>query len=237
VGRGAQINQLRLKESPLRHILLLFLCLFIPSFVFAEASDEIADRKGNKAIIFSFDEFNLSRFNLGIGAKYWLSNRFAVNISIGYTNNANELETPDQLVSLPDGTIIEVNNVNDIKSSQWGFSTGAQWYFPLTDQVSPYLGGQARITRAKQLTTTKSEPPVFSESRITSTFVNYGVDAIFGIEYFFSRSISLAGEYQFGTTWSSGKTVSRFESSSIRSKSSGRSFGVSTSALILSVYF
>lgn len=212
----------------------LFLTLFtlIPSFVFAQ---EPVEMRGDKALSFSFNNFNLNQLAFGVGGKYWLTDQVALNGSVQYERRAAQNANPFFVADPALGSTTGASSSN--RSDQIGFSTGVERHFSFRKAISPYIGIQ--LGAAKSRNSFKIEESPFNQSSETvRTSTIYEVDSVFGVEYFFSDSVSLSGQYLFGYRALPTKTEQKFAGETFSTiRTTDRSLGFNTSSLILSVYF
>jgi len=188
----------------MRRLIILLPVLIFLAFADAQSQTTNVPSNGSKALLFDFaglSDLGANAYNGGIGGKYFLSDQMALRAML--------------LFGLDNRTFAGAKN-DDI---QFGLSAGLECHLPISAHVSPYLGG---------MLIAKTEDTKMTGATSTSTSVEVG--GIAGVEYFFSKNISLAAEYQFGltatnTTQSPGSTKQELQ------------IGFQTADLTLGVYF
>jgi opacity protein-like surface antigen len=191
-------------------VILPVLALLAFSNAYSQAVSA-APSQGGKALLFEFSglsNLGANAYEGGIGGKYFLSDQTALRVMLLFGmsnhNNASGNGTKDDSV-------------------QFGLSAGLEYHFPISTSVSPYVGGgiyaaSGDIKNSNFHGVTKG------------TYTTLGVGVAAGVEYFFNKNISLAGEYQFGlsATNSTGTGVPSQQDLTL---------GFQTADLTLGVYF
>jgi hypothetical protein len=215
------------------------------SFAFAqEATNSVA--QGKVAGLFSFSGLSYleaGTFNGGVGAKYFLSDVFALRGSLNY-NHSHQVVYPNPL---PLTGQVETDGFNNLTTM--GISAGAEYHFGKA-RVSPYAGGQLLLsyTTSDSKDAGRATPPaVFYQTEYQDVSASAGttlqVSALAGVEFFLTKELSLSAEYQFGFS-----SLSHADSKVIAQTPTGTTtttgkvagttaLGVSTTALTLAVYF
>jgi len=227
---------------------LLLMMASIPAF----AADEVtpANGAGSKAVLFTFSGLSFlgaGAFNGGIGAKYYLTDPIALRASLQFLTASATI--------LPSAA---GQSNGSSSATRFGLTAAAEYHF-LKTRVSPYAGAGLNFA----LTSTNHIAPYTTTSKVTTknlrtgetfngtTYVGgytFGINGLGGIEFFITKDISLAAEYQLGyaliaqadeeqttattvgTTTTENKITTKFGNTSI--------FGITnTGFLTLSVYF
>lgn len=199
--------------------------LMSPAVLFAQ---ELVEREGAKAISFGFDRFRIEAFGVGMGGKYWISQNVALQGSIDVLTARNEEEE-----KFSGGTV----TVDDSDSFNGGGATiGFEKHFKSFQSLSPYLGMQASFFKFKEEYDFIISPSqkATNHRRVTE----YGLGAVFGAEFWFSKNLSLSAQHTLGVTFYEAhfKGGSSF-SGSTDSEEKGHEFGNGVSRLALSFYF
>ena len=219
---------------------LLVLALAGGSVLAAETAKPIT-KAGSKALMFDLGGLaNLSAGNYegGLGLKYYISNGFAVRLGLGFGMTSETTKNP--------ATTVPANQLSESKLSGMSFSIapGIQYNLVTTNAVVAYAGAQVSFTSSNQERTGNNAGMgvgfTQGSSYKTSSSI-FGAAAFIGVEWFAWENISLAGEYRFGFSTSSGKTESSSTSASASQDApSSTSFGIgsaNSANLTLAVYF
>ena len=221
---------------------LLVLALAGGSLLAAETAKPIT-KAGSKALLFDLGGLaNLSAGNYegGLGLKYYISNGFAVRLGLGFGMSSETTKNPSTVVPLP------ANQLSESKLSGMSFSIapGIQYNLVTTNAVVAYAGAQVSFTSSNQERTGNNAGMGvgFTQGSTFKTSSSiFGVAAFIGVEWFAWENISLAGEYRFGFSSSSGKTESSSTTASASQDApSSTSFGLgsaNSANLTLAVYF
>lgn len=166
-------------------------------------------RQGEKAILFNFSGLgiiSLNKYDGGIGGKYFIADNLAVRgmFLLGINNTSSN--------SAPQASTSRLT---------FGLEGGLEYHLPLASHLSPFVGGDLSF----QTIGTTVDP---GNSRSTNT--NFGLNAIGGVEYFFTNNISLSAEYQFGVNLGNSTATGSPGSSTFN-------LGVQTAGLTLAAYF
>jgi len=135
--------------------------------------------EGSKAVLFNFDGFNANEYQGGIGGKYFLSDAMTLRAMLMFGIDNSTIKT----------AIEQTDN-----SVSFGIGAGLEYHFPLTSNVSPYIGGALSYTTRAETVNPESAKTINDAFELC---------ALGGIEYFFSQTLSLCAEYQFGFTTTS----------------------------------
>jgi hypothetical protein len=220
--------------------LLLVLALVCGSVLAADTAKPIT-KAGSKALMFDLGGLaNLSAGNYegGLGLKYYISNGFAVRLGLGFGMTSETTKNP--------ATTVPANQLSESKLSGMSFSIapGIQYNLVTTNAVVAYAGAQVSFTSSNQERTGNNAGMgvgfTQGSSYKTSSSI-FGAAAFIGVEWFAWENISLAGEYRFGFSTSSGKTESSSTTASASQDApSSTSFGIGSANganLTLAVYF
>lgn len=160
---------------------------------------------GSKSMLFTMQglaTLGAGDFNGGFGAKYFISDKMGIRAGLG-------LIMANEGIPLPDG-----QSGTEGSRSAFGFGINAALeYHLLSTRVSPYLGaGLGFSTMSTNYEALVVAPATFqrttendlggedigSSTYYAGTAMNIG--AIVGVEFFVTKEISLAAEYQLGYT-------------------------------------
>jgi len=219
---------------------LLVLALVGGTALAAETAKPIT-KAGSKALLFDLGGLaNLSAGNYegGLGVKYYISNGFAVRVGLGFGMTSETTKNP--------ATTVPTNQLSESKLSGMSFSIapGIQYNLVTTNAVVAYAGAQVSFTSSNQERTGNNAGMgvgfTQGSSYKTSSSI-FGAAAFIGVEWFAWENISLAGEYRFGFSTSSGKTESSSTSASASQDApTSTSFGIgsaNSANLTLAVFF
>ena len=216
------------------------------AFSFAFAQDFATSvGQGSKGLLFSFSglsNLGVNNFNGGLGGKFFLSNAMALRAAILFSHANQEV--------LANPGVGQVGTDGSQTGTEFGISAGMEYHL-LSTRVSPYVGAEIGFSSAS--TESKSAgsvtpPTVFTQTTTKNSTggllgylagMNISISAILGVEFFLTKELSLAGEYQLGYGMLSrpdmevitGPTTTKTKSGSFSA------IGVSTTALTLAVYF
>jgi opacity protein-like surface antigen len=150
-------------------IIVLMLCAAtVTGAMGAPAADE---RGGSLGLLFSFDGLALQSIAGGIGAKYWMSERWAAvgSVDFGYSHtNAGSSDADNTLV---------------------GITAGLQRHLT-TSRISPYVG----LGAGYSYWTIRSESNSSSAQSTTNRHI-LSADINLGVEFWLAEGVSLAGQY------------------------------------------
>ena len=190
-------------------------------------------RGSRKALSFTFDQFSLNALTAGVGGKYWFNSSVALRGAFRFNVEAIEDD-------------IDTDETSGRSAIGFGFSLVAERHNPdlvNVQRVSPYLAGGMRFDVSGFSESTQY--PLgndLQEVEFDGSQLSFSVLAGLGVEYRFSRRVSLAGEHVFAATI---ERISRDRREQFRDlpdveqSVDQRAFrlGTGTSSLILSVYF
>ncbi len=200
-------------------------------------------KAGSKALMFDLGGLaNLSAGNYegGLGFKYYISNGFAARIALGFNLGSETTKNPSTVTPLP------ANQLSESKLSTMSFTIapGIQYNLVTTNAVVAYVGGQVSFTSSSQERTGNNAGlgvGFTQDHSFTTSSTIFGAAAFVGVEWFAWDNISLAGEYRFGFSTSSGKSESKSPNASVSQDApSTTSFGIGSANganLTLAVYF
>ena len=214
--------------------LIFVLIILMGSLLFAQVPDtlETNNYKGKKAVLFDFNNFSLDTFQGGIGFKYWTSNRTAYTGKIKLSVIKDEKEKSEQLMGEESSEVLI------------GVDLGIEKHRAPMNRISPYFGvtigaGFEKINNKVTLgesTDYFMYPPYYNNETETS-LISFTIRFNLGIEFFIHKNISLAGQYSLGGFYKFGeeKIVSNIVED--RRQITEPNTGISSSSLILSIYF
>ena len=154
-------------------------------------------RAGSAAMIFEFG--GLGTFNLGgpaigpfvssaVGMKYFISDGMALFVLAGLGTSSGRANVPDSISAKQ-------------SSTTFGIAAGVQAHFRPLYSTSPYVGGQISFSSSS---TDNGDTGIFV-SKASST--QFGVAALAGFDWFFTRGLCLDGEMSLGFTSTSTSTT------------------------------
>jgi hypothetical protein len=211
--------------------ILIFLIVSL-SFAQVEDSLRINDNESKTAILFELNNLNLNTFKGGIGLKCWGAGQTAYIGKINFSVNKDKKEKSNRLMGEENSEILV------------GADFGIEKHFDFFNNISPYLGIMLGVGFEKIKTKTiLSEStfyffyPSYYNNEIKTTLISLSLELNFGIEYFLNHNISITGQYSLGVFYKFGKEeiVSNIVEES--REISELNTGISSSSLILSVYF
>jgi opacity protein-like surface antigen len=225
------------KNTLSKKLIAMFFCAAVPISTCIAADDVTPSIELNsKAMLFSFSGLSVlgaGAFNGGFGGKYFIMNSMALRGSLQFLTASQS--TPAN----PTGT--------DGSSSvtQLGLSAMAEYHL-LKTRVSPYVGGglsfsststtDKAVVNGPGAQTTIKNGPVTLGGVTYSGGLNFGINALAGVEFFITKDISLAAEYMLGYS-----LFSRYDlvaGATTTNEGSLSSFGISASGLLtLAFYF
>ena len=220
----------------------LLFCVMVPLSTYS--ADDVGSSIGlnSKAVLFDFSGLSFlgaGAFNGGFGAKYFLTDVLALRGSLQFlTVSQSVAANPSAGTTGTDGST---------SATQFGLSAAAEYHL-LKTRVSPYVGGGLSFSTMS----TQSKPPVTGATAQTTTKnkiagevingvtydagLNFGIDGLAGVEFFITKEVSLAAEYQLGYS-----VLSRYDQDVAGAKTkvgSLNSFGISATGLLtLAFYF
>ena len=202
---------------------------------------------GSKAILFSFGGLSFlsaGTFDGGIGARYYLSDGFAVRAGLQFTS-ASQTNPANPVAP---------NTGEDGKASAsaLGFSGAAELHMGKA-RVIPYFGAGLSFTTTStesKNAVTGNPPPAqtTTKNRAAGETVNgttftggssFQVFGLLGVEFFLYKEISLSAEYRLGYMSSSrpDQEVTSGTTTTTTKQGGGNTFGIANSgSLTLAVY-
>jgi hypothetical protein len=206
---------------------IIFLLIIATSVAAQDNQSEFTELQNKKALLFSINELRLESFNGGIGFKLWMPKGIAMFCEMSYSYSKSEREKTERLTG---------NIDKDIKI---GASIGVEKHLNLAKNITPYSGvsvGYSVEDKNEEVTPAGNLGNIYREERKTSSY-SLSFNLSFGVEYFVTENISLAGQYNLGVIFTSGKEEYKTQYSATKVDISGFDVGTSSGALILAVYF
>lgn len=216
------------------------------------AQDVTNFASGTKALLFNVDGFigNLkanSYSPYGIGMKYYLNSDMAVRGMIRFGMNS-EVDPWDAAAM---GNQAGTNGTFD--ETTFGIGADVLMYMMQNNRVKPYMGlGFMFATTSNekkdkaasgQFQNTTQNGGYTYKNGVNSLFAGttLGVGLMFGVEYFITKELSLAGEYKLGfasmTAADVTVTTQAATTTTVGGSGSQIGFGQNTMSLLLNVYF
>ena len=194
----------------MNRILFLVAIIILP---LPAISEEVTRNAGDKSLNFSFSDFAIEDYKIGIGGKYWFSPKITMTCIIDYQNTTSELETSTGTPTQPETNF-----------DSYGLSIGIERHFKSSTKLSPYLGGEIYYLDSESVV-----PGDF-----TSSFSEWGINVLFGAEYAFNKTIAFAAEYSLGYSDTESKIN---DTDSGTTTGTNKGFGLGSGKLLLLLYF
>lgn len=194
--------------------------LFFLALAASSAMAQHSNPLKTKAFSFGFNGLNLSGpYGGNVGGKIWLSGNRALALGLYGSTNGNSVNTPDTM---------EIDR--KYSGYQWGISAALEQHFDWSPGLSPYLtaGASTGFSGSRD-----RYEYAFDTSSSRENSFNAGLQAGFGLEYWFARRLSLSGQQMFSGSLSFGKGR---EDGEEEYSSRGFSVGLGTSSLTLNIY-
>lgn len=210
--------------------LCLYCFLFLAFFpLVSEGSEEKPNEytlKGKTAFLFNFNGLDLSPYEGGIGIKKGISKSTALIVSLQFSYFKDEEEVTNELSGI------------EYRSSSMGILLGFEKHFGQIKSVSPYWGlgllvGQHEIYYKYTYPLDYGDYYDISKERLV--FLNPML--FVGFEIKVIDHVSLAGQYALGYEYAFGTHKDEDNTSSAKQDLKLTIAGVSTSSLILTIYF
>jgi len=150
----------------------------------AAMGEEVTRKAGDTSLNFSFNGMNLSDYKYGIGGKRWLTADLAATASLDIYRSGDDAKT----------TTSGIETDTNYDHTWYGLSIGMEKHLAAHHNLSPYWGGE--LTYSNQRLSTG---PTYTST--SSTSKQYGINALFGVEYALVENISLAAEYSYGYSY------------------------------------
>ncbi|NQT61881.1 MAG: hypothetical protein HQ556_02885 [Candidatus Marinimicrobia bacterium] len=214
--------------------LIFILIILMESSLFSQFLDtlETSNYTGEKAVLFEFNNLRLDTFQGGIGFKYWISKRKAYTGNIKLSVIKDEKDKSEQLMGEESSEIFI------------GVNFGIEKHIAFINRISPYYGltlgsGFEKINNK----VTRGEStyflwyPSYYNNDVETSLLSFTFQFNLGVEYFIHNYISLEGQYSLGGFYKYGeeKIVSNIVEDSRHITE--LNVGISSSSLILSIYF
>jgi opacity protein-like surface antigen len=152
----------------------------------AALGEEITRKAGDSALNFSFNGLNISDYKYGIGGKRWLTPDLAATASL----DIYQSKEVDKTTS-PSWETDTNSNL-----TWYGLSIGMEKHLTSHHNLSPYWGGELTCSKQRYITGAS-----FAGYSYSSTIKQYGINALFGVEYALMENVSLAAEYSYGYSY------------------------------------
>jgi len=214
--------------------LIFILIILMESSLFSQFLDtlETSNYTGGKAVLFDLNKLSLDTFQGGIGFKYWISNRKAYTGNIKLSVIKDEKDKSKQLMGEESSEIFI------------GVDFGIEKHIAFVNRISPYYG--LTIGSGFEKINNKVTPgestyflgyPSYYNNDMETSLVSFTFQFNLGVEYFIHNNISLDGQYSLGGIYKYGeeKIVSNIVEDSRHITELNA--GISSSSLILSIYF
>lgn len=179
---------------------------------------------GAFAMTFPFNGFSLASFSTGVGIKYWNADKTALTATLTLTSNSNDNTYLKQ--AIPTYTSSTTSSTMTA-----GLDAAYLWHIHATLAISPYAGVGAGIAYGKTKNTSTNNAGATTDN--TSHTMTVGGNVVLGVEYFFTRNISLAGQHMLGVS----SQTTTVDAGTNFPNGTGTTLGIGTSSLILAIYW
>lgn len=195
----------------------LFLLVFIPFFSFITPAQD--NNYKTKAVSFSFNGLNLSSYYGGVGGRFWVSDKFVLNVSVGG--------------SFKERKYLATENLSDgyEKTTSVNFGIGLENHYPIIDNLSSYFSYRFSLSLFNRYNRSAN---INGEVKDKSNY--YSFEFGLGIEYWLLDRISLSGQHLFNIYKEKGERT-YFGDPVEYQDLSGAGFGSGTTSIMLSIYF
>jgi hypothetical protein len=223
----------------MRRIYFLILILFFTLLLVKSAQAEVSQNygyRGQDGIILSVKgswDIGVGTIEGGVGYKHWISDRLAIKSFLTFG------KTDTTIVYYDDGYPPEQR----VRERSFSLLAGAEDHLWKKGRLSFFYGGGILFkTSSSKINYTLDFPhlpPTEMEERSNKNI--FGIQGTLGVEYFFTKWLSLSGQYQtdFSFERESRKNILVGESevtTPIKQKITTWNVGVGTSALMLTIY-
>ncbi|MCX6151349.1 MAG: hypothetical protein NTX22_12535 [Ignavibacteriales bacterium] len=206
--------------------IILFLIL-AATIAAQDNKTEVASMRNKQSLLFSINEFRLESFNGGFGFKFWALDDFALLGKINYSYSKAERDKTAKLTG----------NIDENMS--YGASIGIEKHISMAKNISPYIGVSFTAgfeDKNEKVNSANYLGAIYTNEQKTLS-KSISVNLSFGVEYFLTESVSLAGQYNFGAVFNSGEEEYKTPYSATKMDVSDFKIGISSGALIVAVYF
>jgi opacity protein-like surface antigen len=185
-------------------------CILVPLSMCVAASDEITPAIGLncKALLFSFSglaTLGADAFDGGFVGKYYLTDVLALRGVLQFaTASQNVPASPGPGQAGTDGSI---------SGTKFGLGAAVEYHL-LKTRVSPYIGGGIGFstTSTESKSSGSATPPIVYTQTVVKNSTGtvaiggtsyvagfkFGIDGLAGVEFFITKEVSIAAEYQLG---------------------------------------
>jgi len=199
---------------------LYFFIFLLPLSIFADDNDYPGD--GSSAILFEFNQISLSNFKGGVGGKFFHSDTRAFRI--GLTGSFRHLQTDRE-----QGQDITENSYSA------GLRAGEFFHRNLRHYIRGYTGLELTVdySRYKFEREENGAFPHEEKRRI----LRGSIGPVFGIEYFLTKNLSVAGEYALRLTALRTIEDRTIDTETRTDTTTQYLVGIQTGGIFLSIYF
>lgn len=216
------------------------LCLAAMMALVATAqAGEINTSKGAQQLVFQFgglDHLSADAYNGGFGVRHYMNDGLAVVPGLAFSR-----ATSTSTGSISDGPhAVNPADITDAKTrdAAFGLSLAIEKHHKGSENISPYVGGGIEWNRAVHTVEpsyVQNPGPTVLTKRVT-TLNEYGVFAMTGFEWAFTKSMTLGAEYRLGLAYDYGKLTDTMGGvNRVTSNVDGWNAGLSAASLFLSV--
>lgn len=172
----------------MKSLLLIIVAIAVVASV-AVAGDDAAPKtkSEDKALLFTLGGLsNLSAGNFmgGLGAKYYVSDKNAVRIGLGFGTTSTTTKYT--------GPVLPNTSDNKVTTTGFGVTPGFMHLMTSEGPVAAYIGAQLNLSL---LSTTNENPGFVSNNKNKSSTTSFGVGGVLGVEWFAWSNVSFGAEY------------------------------------------
>lgn len=216
-------------------LIIVCVAFFLSLMPFRDAnSEEEYPQIGLRFTVQGLDYIGIGKVNCGIGLKARLNDQMAMrgDFGIGLFSRTDEATNKDY------------TDYKE-KGKEFSFGLGPEFHLLASKKVSPYVGVGINFrvsTIEEEPSIHKTNPSSYDIKLEKWSSTGFGAGAFVGVEFFMGNHLSLSGEYELGLC----RTTSKHKTELVggegveqpkEQKTTITGLGVSTSSLILTVYF
>lgn len=199
---------------------VLFIAIAVCFMSFANAQEVITYKpvKGDVTADFGFSGgLNNASIDYSSGVlkgRYFFEENMAyrVKLNLDVDNKNNKFDGKD----------------NKTSSFDFGLGLGLEKHFEGTKHLSPYIGGDVNFNYMSQSTENTAAK---TESKGPNTFT-FGLNGVFGADYYFVRNVYLGVEGGLGFTFgSTGETETTSDGTTVKDKKTASTFNINPQAV------
>lgn len=224
-GINTSFRRSRMKKISFLPLFLLFLNLLVNS-THAETPQQYGYR-GQDGIILAVRgswDIGVGTIEGGIGYKYWMSDRLAIKSFLTFG------KTDTTILYYDNGYPLEQR----VREKSFSLLTGIEDHFWNRSRLSFFYGGGILFKTSSSKIDYTPYDHLNEIKGVRSNKNIFGIQSTLGVEYFFTKRLSISGQYQIDFSFV--KESRRNILVAGKEKITAWNLGVSTSALILTIY-